>query len=143
MRAVGEAMSIGKNYKEAFQKAIRSLETGRFGLGFAKNFNKLSLEELRRLLNEPSSERQFIMYEALRKGMSAGELYKLTHIKPWFIEQMKELVELENKIIQYKGKKIPDELLLKAKKDGFSDRYLGRSSEYLKKTYESIAFLSD
>jgi carbamoyl-phosphate synthase large subunit len=126
MRAVGEAMSIGKNYKEAFQKAIRSLETGRFGLGFAKNFNELSLEELRPLLNEPSSERQFIMYEALRKGMSTGELYKLTHIKPWFIEQMKELVELENKIIRYKGKKIPDELLIKAKKDGFSDRYLGK-----------------
>ncbi len=126
MRAVGEAMSIGKNYKEAFQKAIRSLETGRFGLGFAKDFNSLSLEEFRRLLNEPSSERQFIMYEALRKGMSTRELYKLTHIKPWFIEQMKELIELENKIIQYKGKKIPDELLIRAKKDGFSDRYLGK-----------------
>lgn len=126
MRAVGEAMSIGKNYKEAFQKAIRSLETGRYGLGFAKNFNKLSLEELRKLLKEPSSERQFIMYEALRKGMPVEEMYKLTHIKPWFIGQMKELVELEEKILSYKGKKLPDELFIKAKKDGFSDRYLGR-----------------
>ena len=68
MRAVGEVMSIGKNYKEAFQKAIRSLENGRYGLGFAKDFNEKSLDELLELLAEPSSERQFIMYEALRKG---------------------------------------------------------------------------
>jgi len=126
MRAVGEAMSIGKNYKEAFQKAIRSLEAGRYGLGFAKNFNKLSLDELRKLLREPSSERQFVMYEALRKGMSVEELYKLTHIKPWFVEQMRELVEFEEKILKYKGGRLPDDLLIQAKKDGFSDRYLGK-----------------
>ncbi len=126
MRAVGEAMSIGKNYKEAFQKAIRSLETGRHGLGFAKNFNKLSLDELRQLLKEPSSERQFIMYEALRKGMKVDEMNKLTYIKHWFIIQMKELVELEEKILKYKGRMLPDDLLIKAKKDGFSDRYLGK-----------------
>jgi carbamoyl-phosphate synthase large subunit len=126
MRAVGEAMSIGKNYKEAFQKAIRSLETGRFGLGFARNFNKLSLDELRLLLKEASSERQFIMYEVLRKGMEIDELYRLTYIKPWFIGQMKELVELENQVLQYKGRMLPDNLLIRAKKDGFSDRYLGR-----------------
>lgn len=126
MRAVGEAMSIGKNYKEAFQKAIRSLETGRHGLGFAKNFNKLSLDELRQLLKEPSSERQFIMYEALRKGMQVDEMNKLTYIKPWFITQMRELVELEEKILKYKGRMLPDDLLIKAKKDGFSDRYLGK-----------------
>ncbi|HEY9206739.1 MAG TPA: carbamoyl-phosphate synthase large subunit [Candidatus Methanoperedens sp.] len=126
MRAVGEAMSIGKNYKEAFLKAIRSLETGRYGLGFARNFNKLSLDELRQLLKEPSSDRQFIMYEALRKGMTVEELYKLTYIKPWFVQQMKELVELENEILKYKGKMLPDDLLIRAKKDGFSDKYLGK-----------------
>lgn len=126
MRAVGEVMSIGKTYKEAFQKAIRSLETGRYGLGFAKNFNKLTLEELRKLLIEPSSERQFIMYEALRKGMPVEELYEITHIKHWFVQQMKELVELENEILKYRGKVLPDALLIRAKKDGFSDRYLGK-----------------
>ncbi|MCX9014242.1 MAG: carbamoyl-phosphate synthase large subunit [Candidatus Methanoperedens sp.] len=126
MRAVGEAMSIGKNYKEAFQKAIRSLEIGRYGLGFAKNFNKLSLDELRKLLIEPSSERQFIMYEALRKGIPVDELFRTTHIKHWFIEQMKELVELEEEVLKYKGGNLPDELLVRAKKDGFSDKYLGR-----------------
>ncbi|MBN1133913.1 MAG: carbamoyl-phosphate synthase large subunit [Methanosarcinaceae archaeon] len=126
MRAVGEAMSIGKNYKEAFQKAIRSLEIGRYGLGFAKNFNELPLDELRKLLREPSSERQFIMYEAFRKGMSIDEMHRITHIKSWFLQQMKELVELEEKILKYKNSKLPDELLIQAKKDGFSDRYLGK-----------------
>jgi carbamoyl-phosphate synthase large subunit len=124
MRAVGEVMSIGKTYKEALQKSIRSLEIGRYGFGFAKDFNKKSLKELTDLLSEPSSERQFIMYEALRKGASVEELYEKTHIKHWFIEQMKELVELEEKILQYRGKKPPDDLLIKAKKDGFADRYI-------------------
>ncbi|MBN2215600.1 MAG: carbamoyl-phosphate synthase large subunit [Bacteroidales bacterium] len=126
MKAVGEVMSIGKNYKEALQKAIRSLETGRYGLGFAKDFNKKSLEELMDMLKDPSSERQFIMYEALRKGADIQELYERTFIKTWFISQMKELVELEEKILAYKGRILPDELLIRAKKDGFADRYLSR-----------------
>ncbi|MFH1351193.1 MAG: carbamoyl-phosphate synthase large subunit [Pseudomonadota bacterium] len=126
MRAVGEVMSIGKTYKEAFQKSIRSLENGRYGLGFAKDFNKKSLEELFDLLAEPSSERQFIMYEALRKGAGIETLFKKTHIKPWFIEQMKELVDLEEEILRYRGRELPDKLLEKAKKDGFSDKYLSK-----------------
>jgi carbamoyl-phosphate synthase large subunit len=126
MQAVGEVMSIGKNYKEAFQKAIRSLETGRYGLGFAKDFNKKSVEELMLLLKEPSSERQYMMYEALRKGATVEELHEKTFIKAWFIEQMKELVELEEKILQYKGSHLPDELFLQAKKDGFADKYLAK-----------------
>ncbi len=124
MRAVGEVMSIGKNYKESFQKAIRSLEKGRYGLGFVKNFNKLSLEELWERLAYASSERQFLMYEALRKGASVEDLFKRTHIKRWFIGQMKELVELEEEIRKHKGGLPPDALLTRAKKDGFSDRYL-------------------
>ncbi|HOW38911.1 MAG TPA: carbamoyl-phosphate synthase large subunit [Bacteroidales bacterium] len=126
MQAVGEVMSIGKNYKEALQKAIRSLETSRYGLGFAKDFNKKSLVELLNMLNHPSSERQFIMYEALRKGADIDELHKLTHIKKYFIGQMKELVETEEQIIVFKGKKLPDELFIRAKKDGFADRYLAK-----------------
>ena len=126
MRAVGEVMSIGKNYKEAFQKAIRSLETKRYGLGFAKNFNSLPLDELRKRLAEPSSERQFLMYEALRKGMSVEEMHHLTFIGRWFIGQMQELVELEEQMLQYKGQMLPDALLIQAKKDGFADRYLAQ-----------------
>ncbi len=129
MRAVGEVMSIGKNYKESFQKSIRSLENGRYGLGFAKDFHERSLAELMELLAEPSSERQFVMYEALRKGATIDDLYAKTHIKPWFIEQMKELVDLEEQILQYKGEELPEQLLVQAKKDGFSDRYLGQILE--------------
>ena len=124
MRAVGEVMSIGKTYKEAFQKAIRSLETGRYGLGGVKNFGKLSKEELLDKLHVPTSERQFIMYEALRKGATVDELFELTKIKPYFIEQMKELVEEEESLKQYKGSVPPAEALKQAKLDGFSDRYL-------------------
>ena len=126
MRAVGEVMSIGKNYKEAFQKAIRSLEKKRYGLGFVKDFHARTLDELMEMLSEPSSERQFIMYEALRKGASVDTLHTKTHIKKWFIEQMKELVALEEKILACKGKNLPDDLLIEAKKDGFSDRYLAQ-----------------
>ena len=126
MKAVGEVMSIGKNYKEALQKAIRSLETGRYGLGFAKNFHELTLDQLYVKLAEPSSERQFIMYEAIRKGAPLEKLHEMTHIKMWFLEQMKELVDLEEEIISYKGKELPDNLLIQAKKDGFSDKYLAK-----------------
>ncbi len=124
MRAVGEVMSIGRTYKEAFQKAIRSLEIGRYGLGFAKNFDQLPLDELMRLLCSPTSERQFVMYEALRKGADIDEVYQLTHIKPWFIRQMKELVDLEEEVLRHRGKELPDSLLVQAKKDGFADRHL-------------------
>ncbi|MBF0450650.1 MAG: carbamoyl-phosphate synthase large subunit [Candidatus Magnetomorum sp.] len=129
MRAVGEVMSIGKNYKEALQKAIRSLEINRYGLGFAKNFNQLSLDQLLNMLNFATSERQFIMYEALRKGADIEKLYQQTSIKPWFIQQMKELVELEEKIIANTQTMIPDDLLIQAKKDGFSDKYLSKITQ--------------
>ncbi len=124
MRAVGEVMSIGKNYKEALQKAIRSLENGRYGLGFARNYNNKSLEELMGLLLFPTSERQFILYEALRKGADIETLYRRTHIKPWFLTQMQELVKLEEQVLAHKGHLPPDELLIQAKKDGFADKYL-------------------
>ena len=126
MLAVGEIMSIGKTYKEAFQKAIRSLEIGRYGLGFAKDFNKKSLEELLTMLKHPSSERQFLMYEALRKGAGIDDLYRRTFIKPYFIQQMKELVEEEEKILTFKGSIPPDDILISAKKNGFADRYLSK-----------------
>ena len=129
MRAVGEVMSIGKTYKEAFQKAIRSLETGRYGLGYAKNFHSMSKDELLKLLITPSSERHFVMYEALRKGASVEEIHELTHVKSWFIEQMKELVEEEEQLLKSKGSLPSDELLIAAKKDGFSDKYLSQILE--------------
>ncbi len=129
MRAVGEVMSIGKTYKEAFQKAIRSLETGRYGLGYAKEFNDLSKEQLLKLLITPSSERHFIMYEALRKGATIEEIHEITKVKHYFIEQMKELVDEEEALLKSKGALPSDELLISAKKDGFSDKYISNLLE--------------
>ncbi|MDO4750070.1 MAG: carbamoyl-phosphate synthase large subunit [Eubacteriales bacterium] len=124
MRAVGEVMSIGKTYKEAFQKAIRSREDGRYGLGFAKNYHELSTEELLALLQEPSSERQFIMYEALRKGVTVEKIHELTHIKNWFIEQMQELVMEEQELLERPGELPHPDQMRRAKLDGFSDKYI-------------------
>ena len=126
MRAVGEVMSIGKTYKEAFQKAIRSLETGRYGLGYAKDFNEKSKEELLKMLITPSSERHFIMYEALRKGATVDEIFEITKVKHYFIEQMKELVEEETELAKSAGSLPADELLISAKKNGFSDKYISQ-----------------
>ncbi len=122
-------MSIGKTFKEAFQKAIRSLETGRYGLGFAKDFNQKSKKELLQLLVTPSSERYFIIYEALRKGASIEEIHELTKIKHYFLEQMKELVEEEEALMVGKWQRPVDSDLVKAKKNGFSDKYLSQILE--------------
>lgn len=129
MRAVGEVMSIGKTYKEAFQKAIRSLETGRYGLGYAKDYNTKSKDELLRMLAHPSSDRHFIMYEALRKGATVDEIFDITKVKHYFVEQMRELVEEEEALAAHKGTLPSDEALTTAKKDGFSDRYLSQILE--------------
>ena len=124
MRAVGEVMSIGRTFKEAFQKAIRSLEIGRSGLSFAKIFDNLSPEELQQRIAAPNSERYFAIYEALRRGVGTDEIHGITGINKYFLEQMKELVDLEGEILSYKKKALPDGLLARAKKDGFADRYL-------------------
>ena len=129
MRAVGEVMSIGRTFKETFQKAIRSLEIGRSGLGFAKNFNELGADELLQLIAFPNSERYFLIYEALRKGVSPETIHEITKIKIYFLEQMKELADLEGEILKYKKRVMPDELLVRAKKDGFADKYLSRLLE--------------
>ncbi len=134
MRAVGEVMSIGKNFKEAFQKAIRSLEKGRYGLGFAKNFHELDLDELLQRISIPNSWRYFLIYEALRKGATIDQVHEKTKIKRYFLEQMLELVELEEKIRAYKGQALPDDLLTQAKRDGFADKYLAELLDIPEKT---------
>ena len=130
MRAVGEVMSIGKTYKEAFQKAIRSLEKNVYGLGFVKDCNEKTLDELLTLLNFATPDRQFQMYEALRKGATVEQLHELTKIKAYFIEQMKELVDAEERIIawsaEHPAQMLPADELASAKRDGFADRYLAQ-----------------
>ncbi|MGI5895055.1 MAG: carbamoyl-phosphate synthase large subunit [Candidatus Merdivicinus sp.] len=125
MKAVGEVMSIGRTFKEAYQKAIRSLEIGRYGLGHVSKFEKLPASELISLLKEPSSERQFIIYEALKKGISVDVIYGMTKIKKEFLNAILELVEEEKAISAHTLADLPDEMLKAAKLDGFSDRYLG------------------
>ena len=129
MRAVGEVMSIGKNFKEAFQKAIRSLENGNYGLGHAKDFDSRTKEDLLKQLITPSSQRYFLIYEALRKGATVEEIHEITKIKHYFLEQIKELVEEENALMESKGALPSDEALTQAKKDGFSDKYLSQILE--------------
>ena len=126
MRAVGEVMSIGKNFKEALQKAVRSLEKDRYGLGFVKNFNALTKSELLNMLEYPTSERYFVIYEALRHGATVQEIHDLTHVKEYFLNEIKALVDEEENLLRYKGSMIPDELLIQAKKDGFADKYLSK-----------------
>ena len=126
MKAVGEVMSIGKTYKETFQKAIRALERGRAGLGFAKDFHEKSLDELLKMLAVPNSERHFQMYEAVRKGATDGQIFERTGVKAYFVQQMRELVEEEEEMLKYRGKALPDALLVQAKKDGFSDKYIAQ-----------------
>ncbi len=126
MKAVGEVMSIAKTFKEAFQKSIRSLEIGRYGLGFAKDFNTLSLDELKSKLAYPSSERVFLMYEALRKGMSVEDLYGLTYIGKQFIREMQDMVQFEEELLKAGWPGLSDAALQKAKEWGFSDKYLAK-----------------
>ncbi len=124
MRAVGEVMSIGKTFKEAYLKAIRSLEIGRYGLGHIEKFEKQSKSELLDALKIPTSERQFIIYEALKKGATVDEIYSLTKIKFEFLNDIKELIEEEKEIEKENVGTISKKLLESAKKDGFSDKYL-------------------
>ena len=127
MKAVGEAMSIGKTFKESMQKAVRSLENDRYGIGFVNNYNSMTIAELLELLKgRPSSERFFIVYEALRKGATVDELFELTSMKPFFLNAMKEIVDLEEKIISFSDKLLPDDVLIQAKKDGFADKYIAK-----------------
>jgi len=140
MKAVGEAMSIGRNFKEALQKGIRSLEYSRFGFG-ADGKDKIKDEALEKpdsaLLKEikdkvriPNDERIFYLRYALKAGLSIDEIYELSKIDRWFLDNMKELVEIEEKIRQHKNSrieealKLPLEILDEAKKNGFSDRQL-------------------
>lgn len=123
MRAVGEVMSIGRNFKEAFQKAIRSLEKKCCGLGHFGPYGDYDVNTLLNLLKTPTAERYFIIYEAFRKGATIDEIHSITDIKHYFLEAVKELVAEEEAIIAA-GAALSDDVLAQAKKNGFSDAYL-------------------
>lgn len=126
MKAVGEVMSIGQNFKEAFQKAVRSLEIGRAGLGRVKKLEALSTPELREKITYGNSERFFQIYELLRRGAAVEEIVKLTRITPYFIEQMKELADFDFSLDGQDRDSLSAETLRQAKEMGFSDKYLAQ-----------------
>jgi carbamoyl-phosphate synthase large subunit len=130
MKSVGEAMSIGRTFKEALQKAIRSMEISRFGLGWDRK-DRLRTgpspppEEIREKLITPNAERVFYIRYALAAGMSADEVSKLTQIDPWFIHNMKELVDFEGQLTAYASlDAVPADLFREAKRMGYSDHQL-------------------
>jgi carbamoyl-phosphate synthase large subunit len=136
MRAVGEVMSIGKNFKEAFQKAIRSLEKGRYGLGNVQKYEEMDKSEIIRLLKDASSERYFLIYEALKKGVTVDELFEITKVKHYFLQEIEELVNEEKELVSAFSGRVPTkDALIKAKEDGFADRYL---SQILKVSEDDI-----
>ncbi len=125
MKSVGEAMAIGRTFKEALQKAIRSLEIGRFGLGMDGK-DEMAAESLRGKLALPTAERIFYLRTALKTGISPEEIAELTHIDRWFLENLKEICELEEEIKPFRGNgggpsAMPRDLLRQAKEYGFSD----------------------
>ena len=126
MKAVGEVMSIGSDFKEAFQKAIRSLEIGRSGPGLDKKIEKLSLEELKPKAAYPASQRFFYLYEAFKKGLSVDEAFTLTKISKFFLSEIKLLADFEIKLSQCTWMALSDEMLIQAKKYGFADKYLAK-----------------
>jgi carbamoyl-phosphate synthase large subunit len=128
MKSVGEVMAVGRTFEEALQKAIRSLEIGRYGLGCDGKDKEVTMEEIRDRLRYPNASRVFYIRYALQKGMSVEEVYELTKIDPWFIDKIKNLVEFEEQLKQIAERmsieEVPKEILKKAKELGYSDRQL-------------------
>ncbi|AAB89970.1 carbamoyl-phosphate synthase large subunit [Archaeoglobus fulgidus] len=128
MKSVGEVMAVGRTFEEALQKAIRSLEIGRYGLGCDGKDKEVTMEEIRERLRYPNASRVFYIRYALQKGMSVNEIYELTKIDPWFIDKIKNLVEFEEQLKQIAERmsieEVPKEILKKAKELGYSDRQL-------------------
>ncbi|MFH1542559.1 MAG: carbamoyl-phosphate synthase large subunit [bacterium] len=125
MKAVGEAMSIGRNFKESLQKGIRSLEYKRFGLGAdGKDVpEELSsdAELVKQKLVYPNADRIFWLRYAIKNGLTNQDIYDAAKFDPWFVNQMREIVDVENELAKYKLATLPDDVLLNAKSNGFSD----------------------
>ena len=130
MKSVGEVMAIGRTFEEALQKALRSLEIGRYGLGSDGKDREVTREEIVSKLRYPNAERVFYIRYALQKGFSVEEIYELTKIDPWFIEKIKNIVEMEKELkelaLKLSIEEVPDDVIKRAKKLGFSDVQLAK-----------------
>ena len=120
MKSVGEVMAIGRSFEETVQKAIRMLDVGMNGLVN----NKISFNDLKKELKEPTDKRLFAIVEAIRQGYSIDEIYKFSKVNPWFLYKIKNVVETDKKLQKYKFQKIPTSLLIEAKQKGFSDKQI-------------------
>jgi carbamoyl-phosphate synthase large subunit len=132
MKSVGEAMAIGRTFNESFQKALRSLETGRAGWGADKAEKLPSGEQIRSQLRTPSPERIFSVRHAMQLGISNEEIYELTAIDPWFLDKLQELLEIEKFLKRTPLKQLTKEQMYAVKRNGFSDRQIA----YCTKTKE-------
>ena len=123
MKSVGETMAIGRTFKEALQKGLRGLEVGHMGLDNKLDYQNISEGKIRQRLKEPNASRIFYIKYALQKGYSLEKIFELTNIDPWFIDNIKQILEVEREVIKYKSEitNLPKELLNKAKQHGFSD----------------------
>jgi carbamoyl-phosphate synthase large subunit len=138
MKSVGEAMAIGRTFQESFQKALRSLETGRAGWGCDRSEKLPSLEQIRAGLRTPNPDRIFIVRHAFQMGMTVEEIYELTAIDPWFLRKLQELLETEKFLKRSKLSSLTREQLLAVKRQGFSDRqvaYATKTTEDQVRTY--------
>jgi carbamoyl-phosphate synthase large subunit len=143
MKSVGETMAIGRNFKEALQKGLRSLEIGKCGLEDLKNWNTLTIEKkhflLREKLQKPNPDRLFFLKMALKEGVSLEEIYALSSIDPWFIRQIDEIIEMEKSLVDLSSwENIDPEHLRRAKEFGFSDRQLAtlwKESEWVLRNF--------
>ena len=131
MKSVGETMAIGRTFKEALQKAIRGLEIGRFGMGFDRKDvlmggGKLpSAEAIRQKLITPNAERIFYLRYAIKAGLSADEIFELSKIDRWFLENLKEIIDYEDTLQEHETlARVPDAVLREAKQLGYSDQQL-------------------
>ncbi|MFM6311201.1 MAG: carbamoyl-phosphate synthase large subunit, partial [Dolichospermum sp.] len=132
MKSVGEAMAIGRTFNESFQKALRSLETGRAGWGADKAEKLPSGEQIRAQLRTPNPERIFSVRHAMQLGISNEEIYELTAIDPWFLDKLQELLEIEKFLKRTPLKQLTKEQMYAVKRNGFSDRQIA----YCTKTKE-------
>ena len=129
MKSVGEAMAIGRTFNESFQKALRSLETGRAGWGCDKAEKLPSGEQIRAQLRTPNPERIFSVRHAMQLGMSNEEIYELTAIDPWFLDKLKELLEIEKFLKRTSLKQLTKEQMYEVKRNGFSDRQIAYATK--------------
>ena len=132
MKSVGEVMAIGRTFEEALQKGLRMLDIGAQGLAGGAG---IVFENLREEIKRPTDERVFAIYRALKDGVSIDDIYELSHIDPWFLAKIANIVSTEDDLRKYKGQDLPADFLMRSKRLGFSD---GQIAQFVGKDESAI-----